>query len=242
MEIILKNKNVLVLHVKDGYEIRKRHIDKMLSEMEIPFEYIIDGDIQDLTFDVLNKYFEGKMHRCNSEVSCAYKHLIACKVIIDKGLDGALILEDDICLNRKRFIHIFNQSIKELEEKEDKPSIISYEDTRMRFVPRSRRRPGQVLYAGDRDRMTGACYLNRQAALLLVNYAETHKFDLPYDLTHYRLLKEGKLNYYWCHPVVASQGSHTGKFSSSLNLSKGFYYPLTWQLKLMYKKLLYNMR
>ncbi len=242
MEINLENRNVFVLHVKKGYERRKEHIDKMLSEMNIPYEYIMDGDIQDLTNNILDKYFKGKMHQYTPEASCSYKHLIACNKIIKKGLDGALILEDDICLNRKKFIPIFNQSIKELKEKENKASIISYEDTTMRFVPRSKRKIGQVIYVGSKDRMGGAYYLNREAALVLTNYAETFKFDIPHDSIHTRLLREGAVIYYWSHPVVASQGSHTGKFSSSINFSKKFYYPLTWQLKLVYKRLLYYLR
>ena len=53
---------VLVLHVKQGYEERAKHIEKMLGELHIPFEYILDGDIKDITTEVLQKYFknEGK--------------------------------------------------------------------------------------------------------------------------------------------------------------------------------------
>ena len=39
---------VLVLHVKQGYEERAKHIEKMLGELHIPFEYILDGDIKEI--------------------------------------------------------------------------------------------------------------------------------------------------------------------------------------------------
>ena len=40
---------VLVLHVKKGYEERARHIEQMLHEKGIEFEYVTDGDKPDIT-------------------------------------------------------------------------------------------------------------------------------------------------------------------------------------------------
>ncbi|WP_153881082.1 hypothetical protein [Bacteroides uniformis] len=44
---------VLVLHVKKGYEERARHIEQMLHEKGIEFEYVTDGDKPDITADIL---------------------------------------------------------------------------------------------------------------------------------------------------------------------------------------------
>lgn len=237
--------DVLVLHVKKGYEERKRHIENMLGKMGIPFEYILDGDIADLTDDIIDKYFKGeKMKGKYPFTSCSYKHLLAYKEIIRRGIRGALILEDDIFL-KKEFTDIFNRSMAELAEyckKKPGPAIISYEDTRLRFIPRSKRQKGKVIYKGDRDRMTGAFYINRECAQLLIDYAETHKFDIPIDLTHCRLLREGRLTYFWCQPTTATQGSHTGAFSSAINFNRSIFNPIIWKIKLSYKKLLYFLR
>ena len=124
MEINLTNKAVFVLHVKKGYEDREQHIKGMLQEMNIPFSWILDGDIADLTPEILDKYFAGDMHKAGATASCAYKHVLACKEIIAKNLDGALILEDDIQLDPCLFIDIFNKSLTELNSEEQKPSII----------------------------------------------------------------------------------------------------------------------
>lgn len=237
--------NVFVLHIKKGYESRALHVEKMLGRMNIPFEYILDGDIPDLTDDVLDRYFVGStMKGGYPYTSCSYKHLLAYKEMLHRDIEGALVLEDDIFL-KKNFQRIFDKSIEEMHEYAKtyhEPILISYEDTRLRFVPRSTRKKGKVIYKGDRDRMAGAYYINKKAAKLLLEYAETHKFDRPIDLVHCKLLKEGKLTYFWCQPTVATQGSHTGAFSSAINFQKSLLYPLTWQLKLFYKKLLYYLR
>lgn len=241
----LNVRNVFVLHVRKGYEKRKQHIESMLGKMDIPFEYILDGDICDLTDDVLDKYFCGEtMTGKYPFTSCSYKHLLAYKEIVNRNMEGALILEDDIFL-QKKFVRTFNKSMEELRQysaEHPEPVIISYEDTRLRFVPRSKRIKGTVIYKGDRDRMTGAFYINREAAKLLIEYAETHKFDLPIDLTHCKLLREGRLTYFWSQPTVATQGSHTGAFSSAINFNKSIFHPISWQFKLHYKKLLYFFR
>ena len=51
----LTNKAVFVLHVKKGYEDREQHIKAMLQKMNIPFSWILDGDIADLTPEILDK-------------------------------------------------------------------------------------------------------------------------------------------------------------------------------------------
>lgn len=242
MVLSLNNKKVFVLHVKKGFEQREEHINKMLGEMNISFEYELGGDVSDLSEEILDKWFVSYMHAFSPQASCFYKHILACKRIIDEELDGALMLEDDICLSKKKFIPIFNQSMMELDVKGNSPAIISYEDTRLRFVPRSQRKRGKVIYVGNKDRMTGAYYINYAAAKLMWDYIETAKYGVPYDIAHYELLKKGMLTYYWSQPAVASQGSHTGKFTSSINFSKKIYYPIAWQFKLAYKKLLYELR
>lgn len=217
----------------------------MLWRYNIPFEYILDGDISDLTDDVIDRYFTGQlMADPTPPTSCAYKHLLAYKKILADGLYGALILEDDIIL-RSNFVTIFNQSIDEVKEYEithPGPIIISYEDTRLRFVPRSQRKEDCVIYKGDCDRMTGAYYINAAAAKLILDYAIFHKMDSPIDITHCQLLRNGLLDYLWCQPTIATQGSHTGAFASAINFHKSVFYPLTWQFKLAYKKLLYWFR
>ena len=68
---------VLVLHVKVGYEERAKHIEHMLHDKQVSFEYITDGDQADITEEVLDRYFVGAMHNITAATSCALKHFYA---------------------------------------------------------------------------------------------------------------------------------------------------------------------
>ena len=229
--------HIFVLHVREGYEDRAAHIESMMPRMGLSFEYILDGDKADLTPEILDRWFAGPMKCVQGATSCACKHLMACRQIISRGLPGALILEDDIVLTR-RYEEVARHTIAELPA--GRPAIISYEDTRLRFVPRSRRRKGQYLYAGDRDRFTGALYVNSEAAHIILDEAEKHGIDCPIDIFHRRLLDAGKLKYYWSHPCTASQGSFNGLFQTSIDANRGKVF--AWKAKRLYRKLLYFFR
>lgn len=108
---------VLVLHVKKGYEERARHIEQMLHEKGIEFEYVTDGDKPDITADILDHYFADQMHQVTAATSCALKHLYAYERILQNNWNGALILEDDMIFY-KHFIPIFNKCMQECKERE----------------------------------------------------------------------------------------------------------------------------
>lgn len=241
--------NVFVAHVKRGYEERAAHIEKMLGGMGVGFKYMLDGDICDFTPELIGRYFKNGGLEWPAQTSCTLKHVLIYEEIVKQGLDGALVLEDDICLH-KNFAEVFNQSIKELREMQCADNqcvrggvIISYEDTRLRFVERSRRKKGKVLYAGDRDRMAGCYYVDRAGAeLMLRQIGESGGLGMPIDLYHAWMLRHGGLSYLWCQPTVATQGSHNGLFMSMLNTTKGRFEVPLWKMKRAYKKLLYWFR
>ena len=104
---------VYVAHVKKGYEDRERHIDEMMGRLGVSFTYMLDGDIPDITPERSAAYFSPQASFPMPARSCALKHLLIYEEIVRRGLYGALILEDDICLDRK-FPEIFTLSMKEL--------------------------------------------------------------------------------------------------------------------------------
>ncbi len=235
---------ILVLHVRNGYEDRQLHIDSMMSSRGYAFEYVTEGDMCDLNEQVLDEYFTGNMHEVKAETSCAMKHLLACKRIVDENLPGALVLEDDMVLY-SNFERVFDRCMKEIKDRGLTNAFVSFEDSILKFVPRSERIKGQHLYKKDRDRYAGAYYCTRDAAKVIIDFVEREKCHLPIDLLHSFLSKKGMLNYYWCQPTIATQGSHMGLFSSSINkhsAKKQRYRKFTWKMKLAYKKLIYFMR
>jgi len=238
---------IFVLHVASGYENRGRHVESMMSRLGLDFEYMLRGDIPQITPEVLNKYFaaavpDGFGSKADAFTSCTYKHLLVYDEIVKRRLCGALVLEDDAVLFKK-FPAVFAKSIDELSTLPDMPTIVSFEDTRLRFVPRSRRIKGRLLYPGHCDRLAGCYYVNAAAASMMLDYAREKGIDRPIDNFHTLLLHEGLLRYLWVHPAVATQGSFTGLFPSSLSKRYArLLTPIVWRLKLLYRKLLYEFR
>lgn len=235
---------VIVLHVKTGYEERKQHICRMLGTRNIDFEFLLDGDMTDLTPEILDRYFTGEMKQVAPAVSCTMKHLLACELIVSRQLSGALILEDDMLLY-KNFDRVFDECMNEMTRYGIDDALISFEDSALRFVPGSQRQRGRHLYLASKDRFAGCYYLTFRTAKKIMDYVNSNKCDLPVDLFHKALIVRAGLPYYWCHPCIATQGTHNGIFPSSIcaeSAKKQHYRAWTWQLKLAYKKLLYLLR
>ena len=66
---------VIVLHVKAGYEERERHIRNMLGAEGIDFEFLLDGDMADLTPEVFDRYFTDDMKQVTTLPSMLLKRL-----------------------------------------------------------------------------------------------------------------------------------------------------------------------
>jgi glycosyl transferase family 25 len=121
---------ILVIHVK-GNEDRRQFIQQQLDTLGFPCHYILDGNVEDLTPEILDRYFaddgrQDTMHGRFPRTSCAYKHLLAMQYIIDHRLDGALVVEDDLRIYRN-FKPLFHQSMEEYETRyADLPFIANY--------------------------------------------------------------------------------------------------------------------
>ena len=235
---------VFVLHVKTGFEEREQHICHMLEAMNIDFEFVLDGDMSDLTPEILDRYFTGEMKQASPGTSCSMKHLLAYELIVNRQLPGALILEDDMLLY-KNFHKVFEECMNEMTRNSIDDAIISFEDSALRFVPGRQRQRNRHLYLASRDRFAGCYYITFRTAKNILDYAYVNKCDAIIDLYHKSLITRIGLPYYWCHPCIATQGTHNGLFPSSVNANsakKQNYRAWTWQIKLAYKKLIYLFR
>lgn len=237
-------KHILVLHVKNGYDDRKAHIDKMMEEWGFNFHYILDGDKSDLTQERFDRYFAESMKVADAVTSCCMKHFLAYEYIKENCPEGALIVEDDMIFY-KNFAKVFGECMEEIETRGIKNALFSFEDSTLQFVKGSERIKGQHLYKKNKDRFTGCFFCMQETAKSILDYIEKNKCDIAIDLFHTKLEHEGVIEYYWCDPCIATQGSHVGLFPSSINeksAKKQTYRKYTWGLKLAYKKLLYRLR
>lgn len=234
----------LIIHA-DKFVERKLHMDRMLSEHTLSYDYVIKGAGDHISEEERNKYMEvdSKSPKMSmGAICCTLQHFYAYEKIVEENLPGALILEDDAMLS-SRFDTIFPLTIEEYSScYSNENVIISYEDSRLRFVPCSKREKGRFLYPMDRDRMAGIYFININAARMILDDACTQKCKLAIDLYHSQLLEQGKLTYLWCQPTIASQGSFVGILGSTLSTKKIEMEKLRWKILRTYKKLLYQIR
>lgn len=237
---------VLVIHVR-GNEERRQYMERQLDQLGFPYTFINDGNMEDLTVEVLDKYFSTEggaqtMHGASPRTSCAYKHILATQYIVGHGLEGALIVEDDLRL-KPDFKQIFLQSLEEIRRDHgDEPLIANYEESSLMLVARSQRRKGRVLYRAPRDRFAGCLYVSNKAAKVLNDYVEREKSTFASDELHNHLTKLGLVNYYWSHPAIACQCSCDGLMPTMIPTKPRPFKRLKWFYKKAYKHLLYNLR
>lgn len=237
---------VLVIHVR-GHREREAFIQKQLDKLGMPATFILDGNVEDLTPEILDRYFVRDagpltMHGRFPRTSCAYKHILAMEHIVQSGLDGALVMEDDLRLYPS-FRQVFLQSMEEYKAHyAHQPFIANYEESSLMLVPRSQRRPDRVLYPAVRDRFAGCYYINAKAASAILAYISQHKSDTTSDLLHSRLTKQGIIHYYWSHPCIACQCSCDGSMPTMIPTRPRPLKRLKWYYKRAYKHLLYFLR
>lgn len=237
---------ILVIHVK-GNEERKQYVLKQIETLGMPCVFIEDGNVEDLTKEILDRYFlkteaHDTMYGAFPRTSCAYKHILAMQYILDHHLPGALVFEDDIRLERN-FREIFFKSLDELNrDHQDKPCVVNYESSSLLLVPRSQRRKGQMLYRATRDRFAGCLYITNQAAQVTMEYIDMNKSAYTSDRLHNKLIQEGKINYYWSYPCIACQCSCDGSMPTMIPTKPRPYKRLKWFYKKVYKNILYYFR
>lgn len=208
---------VLVAHVKHGYESRRRSIERQLHGLRMPFEFMLDGDIPDLTPALMARWFAPHLKPAAMQ-SCTCKHLLMYERIVAEGWPGALILEDDIVL-ADSFVQVFRATLDELHGSAGSAvatAWVSYENSTLRMPRGSQLRKGVHLYPASRTRCTGAYYVGHQAAQALLRLAETVKVSAGIDIwvDSMAALAPDDIRILWCHPTVAEQGSMNGLFDS----------------------------
>jgi glycosyl transferase family 25 len=208
---------VFVIHVSTGAEDRAAFMEAQLARLGISFEYVLDGDVRDLTPALLDRWFAGDMKRPRPGTSCCCKHLIAYERMLRDDIEDALVLEDDVFLSDD-FVVALATSLAELCQRPDANpdrAVISLENSGL--SPVAGVVPSTTLYRADHGRETGAYWLTRSVAGRFLARAEQDKVHLPTPHFHNTFFASGEVEIWWRHPAIAEQGSHSGKFDSLLH-------------------------
>lgn len=224
---------VYVVHVRENNAERKAYITQHLESFGMNAQFMLEGDMIDLDDALLDKYFRGDFKKVSPEASCTTKHFNIAQRIADGDAPYALVLEDDIKLD-KHFPQLYNQILDELENRPeifDGNFLISLENNN-RFVPKSEEVENQMLYPRKHGRLAGAYILGKKAAQAMMKEVLANKCHKVSDHYHNYLSEQGLISIYWSHPTMAEQGSHNGKMASLIDDKKtGWFRQIVWRIQ-----------
>lgn len=229
--------HVFVIHVSEGYDERREHIDKHLPESGLGrFEYMLDGDIKDLTEDVLGSLFRDSP-QSPAEKSCFYKHYLTYKAIVEREVPFALVLEDDACLTSD-FANKIDSVIQELNGKTN--YLVNIESAYL-SVPFKYRKRNQHTYLANHTKMTGGYIIDYVAAKKLYDYLNQNPVHLPIDIYQSEMRDVIGFNIYWSQPALVQQGSKNGTFASAINAEgTGLMDKIRYLIKNYHKKYIWS--
>jgi glycosyl transferase family 25 len=229
--------HVFVIHVSEGYDERREHIDKHLPESGLErFEYMLDGDIKDLTEDVLATLFKGS-DQTPPEQSCFYKHYLTYKAIVEREIPFALVLEDDAYLTSD-FSKKLDSVLQELNGKSN--YLVNIESAYL-SVPFKYRRCNQHIYLANHTKMTGGYIIDYVAAKKLYDYLNQYPVHLPIDIYQSEMRDVIGFNIYWSQPALVQQGSKNGTFASAINAEgTGIMDKIRYLIKNYHKKYIWS--
>ncbi len=152
-----------------------------------------------------------------------------------------LILEDDIKFysNYSKIYDVIN----EIERRDLKNFIISLEDSALKYIPKSKRIKGNMLYHAKETRMSGAYLIDKIAAKNILNFVKVNKIHLPIDWYLNFCIEKNVVNMFWSEPTLCIQTSLSGEMQSLIDKKKtGIIRGLNIKLQRLYKHILYFFR
>lgn len=211
-----------VLHVKKGFEEREKSIVAQFEKLSLSFTWILDFDIPELGREVLEKYrYHGSQLR-DAEISCCLKHIAAWEKIAAGSHDGGFVFEDDALIDCGKFEEIVMAAIAEFNSDRLEVGCLCLGDGCAMHVPWTKLKRGKRLYRAEQVRAADSYWLTRKAARLMLERLNNNGFFLPADHLITKIAAELHIPIFWVEPTVVCQGSHTGRFRSTIqNLERG---------------------
>ena len=211
---------VYVLNVKKFVE-RRVFMEKQLAMVGLEAEFIFDWDADELTDQIIERYFAKDNNLSAAQKSCALKHITALEKIAKSNSAFALVLEDDAVFG-KEFSLGLQRALTQSEQFSD-DKVIYIGSGGNFFTPKSQRKQGQYLYLGARGRFTDSYIINSATAQKRLDWIMTHKISDPIDNQFDKVDKELGIKIVWLEDPVVEQGSKNGLFDSAIEVA-----PPTW--------------
>ncbi len=204
---------VYVIHVSTGAEDRAASIERQLARLGIDFEYVLEGDMKDLTPEWLDRWFDGPMKCVQPRTSCCSKHLIAYQRMLRDGWNDALVLEDDIFLSDDFVEAAERRACGNCGAAPVPVGCGVHLAGELRAGPieqvAARSSPGVTLYRAPKGRDTGAYWLiARERRAVPPTGGDRRRSASPRRSSRTSLFESGAVELCWRHPAIAEQGSH----------------------------------
>jgi formyltetrahydrofolate-dependent phosphoribosylglycinamide formyltransferase len=246
-----------IVHVK-GDAVREKHMKEQIKNINIFFDFILEGQQEDLTKEVIEKTFSGEFKNVLDlsykndyfnlgTASCTYKHLLAYRDVVKNNFPFGVVFENDIVLG-KNFNEIFFKALDEIKERGLKNFVISLEDSMLRYVARSKRVKGRLIYRNQgMIRFAGAYLFDLEYAKNMLAYVDSKGCNDVIDWFINNRDREKIIDIYWLHPTIATGGTSCGELSSYFNCRqnaglKRIFRKISFNAQRAYKKLLWNIR
>ncbi|MDR0823069.1 MAG: glycosyltransferase family 25 protein, partial [Endomicrobium sp.] len=203
-----------IIHVKTAYD-REKHMREQIKNLPFNFEFVLDGDQDEIIPEILKKYFKegmlkGEWQGGLGAVSCTYKHFLALRDMIKNNIEFGIVFENDIFLE-KNFTESVYKAIDEIKERKISNFYLSLEDSFFIFVKGSVRKKGQTVYRVYEheyrkshpyliSRAAGAYIVDLQAAKNIINEVDTNKCSRVSDWFFTYCASEKIIDLYYLHP------------------------------------------
>lgn len=215
-----------------GFKERHAHIEKIFLRLDIQFEYIFEFDVEDLK----PSDWDGYDHALPSKsFSCLRKHIFAQELLLKSNAEYALIVEDDAVLvdSFREDLRAIIHSIKTLNLK-NFLIFLGGADNRLdsRFFDAYR---NDLIEASI---TTAEAYLvDRDSCSKRLAWMATNKVEKPAD--HFLANIDSLLNISQFRPSypLASQGSITGQFRTTLDANRSKHSRLFLRVKFLKNRL-----
>jgi len=204
---------------------RHKHIDKMLSSLGLRYEYIWKYDVPDINEKDLSRIDPNLPLR---SISCLLKHLEAQRLLMGSGLNLALVLEDD-CIFYPNFKKQLVNLLEYLNKIDSKYLVFlgggdNKLDEKFLFA-----NPNSLV---ESPMTTAEAYIiDRAGCQMRLDWIATNLISLPAD--HFLKYIDQKLGIKHYRPAypLATQGSITGKFGTTLDDSRARKSPIFLNLR-----------
>lgn len=218
--------HIYVLNVKK-FTDRRIFMEKQLRKENLQAEFIFDWDADELTDEIINRYFAENNTLSAPQKSCALKHIFALEKVAKSNSEFNLILEDDALFGKDFSLGVERALAQSHQFSGEK--VIYIGSGGNFFTPKSQRKPEQYLYLGARGRFGDSYILDSKTAQKRLDWIKTHKVSEPIDNQFEKIDKQLGIQIVWLEDPVVEQGSKNGLFDSALEPA-----PPTWLQKLRF--------